>query len=172
MPYFSVLWSWLMQAHSHPNRSSKWTQKSPKRHSNKRSFCGFISVMKVTGVWNACSIIWLFMLNAVVFIFLVVAYVCIRIPILTGVQNKHISRRKDSVFLLKMFFLKLVFHDVGHLYAKCLFYILTIYAKSLIYQFLSCDIRMHIPILTGVQNEPESHRKDSVFFFFAKECSF
>ena len=93
------------------------------------------------------------MLNAIVFIFLVVAYVCIRIPILTGVQNEHISRRKDSVFLLKMFFLKLVFHDVGHLYAKCLFYIPTIYAKSLIYQFLSRGIRMHIPILTGVQNE-------------------
>ena len=138
---------------------------------NKRSFCGFISVIKVTGVRNVCSIIWLFMLNAIVFIFLVVAYVCIRIPILTGVQNEHISRRKDSVFLLKMFFLKLVFHDVGHLYAKCLFYIPTIYAKSLIYQFLSRGIRMHIPILTGVQNEPESHRKDSACFF-AKECSF
>ena len=51
-----------------------------------------------------------------------------------------------------MFFLKLFFPDERHLYANCLFYILTIYAKCLLFQFVSGGILMHIAILTGVQN--------------------
>ena len=96
-----------MYAHSHSNRGSKWTDKSPKKQSNvakKRSSRGFISEMKVTCVSNF------------------------------------------------------------------LFDILTIYFKYHLFQFSSRGIRMQIPILTGVQNELESHRKDSVFF--ATKCSF
>ena len=60
-----------------------------------------------------------------------------------------------------MFFLKLLFRDEGHLYANCLFYIPTIYPKCLLSQFYSRGIRMHIPILTGVQNGGTSLRKNS-----------
>ena len=87
-----------------------------------------------------------------------------QIPILTGVQNGRISRRKDSVFLLKkMLFLKLLFLDEGHLYTNYLFYILTIYRKCFLFHFLRCGIRMHIPIWISVQNGRISRRKDSVF---------
>ena len=49
-----------------------------------------------------------------------------------------------------MFFLKLFFRDEGHLYANCLFYILTINPKCHPFQFFNRGIRMYIPILTGV----------------------
>ena len=62
-----------------------------------------------------------------------------------------------------MFFLKLLLRDEGHLYANCLFYIPAIYPNCHSFHFFSRGIRMHIPILTGVQNEPKSHRNDSVF---------
>ena len=39
--------------------------------------------------------------------------------------------------------------------------ILSIYCKSLLFQFLSSDIRMHILILTGVQNRRISHSKNN-----------
>ena len=45
------------------------------------------------------------------------------------------------------------FRDEGHLYATCLFLILTIYRKSTKRR----DIRMHILILTGVQNGRMNH---------------
>ena len=87
------------------------------------------------------------------------------IAIVTGVQNGQISRLKDSVFFVKKnFFLKLLFCDEGHLYANCLFNILTVYPKCHGFHVFSRGIGMHIPILTGFQNEPECHRKDSVFF--------
>ena len=63
-----------------------------------------------------------------------------------------------------MFFLKLLFREEGHLYGQCLFHIPTIYLKCLLFQFFSRGIRMHIPILTGVQNGHISRLKDSVFF--------
>ena len=69
-----------------------------------------------------------------------------------------------------MFFLKLLFREEGHLYGQCLFYIPTIYPKCLLFQFFSRGIRMHIPILTGVQNGHISRLKDSVFL--VKKCSF
>ena len=46
----------------------------------------------------------------------------------------------------------LKFHDEGQLYSNCLVYILTIYCKCPLFQFLNCDIRMQIPVLTEVQN--------------------
>ena len=76
--------------------------------------------------------------------------ICMYIPILTGIQNGHISRLKNADFLLKMFFLKLLFRDEGHLYANCLFYIPAIYPKCHLFQFYSRGISMYIPILTWV----------------------
>ena len=87
--------------------------------------------------------------------------ICMRIPILTGVKKEGISRWKDSVFLLKMFFLKLLFRNEGHMYANCLFYILPFFFKHFLSQFLSRGIYMNIPILTGVQNGRTSLRKNS-----------
>ena len=92
------------------------------------------------------------------------------IPILTGVQNEPESHRNDSAFLLKnVLFLKLLFHNEGHLYANFLFYILTIYRKYFLFQFLCCAIRRHIPILTGFQNQCRSHQTDC---FSAEKRSF
>ena len=54
--------------------------------------------------------------------------------------------------LLKNVLLMLEFHDEGHLYSNCLFYILTIYHKCLLFQFLGSLICMQIPFLTEVQN--------------------
>ena len=49
--------------------------------------------------------------------------------------------------------MKLILEDEGHLYGNFLFHILSIYCKFPLFQFLSRGIDMHIPILTGVQNE-------------------
>ena len=46
------------------------------------------------------------------------------------------------------------------MYAKRLIYILTIYCKCLLFQFLGCDIRMQIPILTGVQKRTHLRLKN------------
>ena len=43
-------------------------------------------------------------------------------------------------------------YDEGHLYSNLLFYILTIYRKCLLFQFLGVDIHMQVLILTEVQN--------------------
>ena len=61
-----------------------------------------------------------------------------------------------------MFFLKLFFRDEGHLYANCLFYILTINPKCHPFQFFNRGIRMYIPILRGIQNGRINLRKKSV----------
>ena len=63
-----------------------------------------------------------------------------------------------------MFFLKLLFHDEGHLYASCLFYIPTICPKWYLFQFFSRGIRMYIPILTGAQNGRTSLQKNQSYF--------
>ena len=62
-----------------------------------------------------------------------------------------------------MLLLKLNFQDEGQMYANFLFYILIMLRKFFAFQFFSRAIRMQIPILTGVQNEPKSHRNDSAF---------
>ena len=71
---------------------------------------------------------------------------------LTGVQNGRVSSLKETVFLLKKFCFEASFLSWKSLYANCLFYILTIYPKCHLFQFFSCNIRMYIPVLTGVQN--------------------
>ena len=74
------------------------------------------------------------------------------ISILTGVQKRRISCQKTGHLLLKNLPLMLKLHDEGHLYSNLLFYILTIYRKCLLFQFLGAGIHMPIPILTDVQN--------------------
>ena len=82
-----------------------------------------------------------------------------QISILTKVQNGWISLRKESVLWLKMFPLRVLFRNEGHLYANCLFYILSIYRKCFLFQFLCYGIRMQIPIQREVQNGRISHQK-------------
>ena len=76
----------------------------------------------------------------------------------------HKSRKKNCHILLKnFFFFKLYFQDEGDLYANSLFNVLTLYHKCYLFQFLSCDIRMHVPTLTGVQNGCMNPKKKSSF---------
>ena len=57
--------------------------------------------------------------------------------------------------------MKLNFQCEGHLYATCLFYILSLCPKCLLSQFLSRGIRMHISFLTGLQKGHISGLKNS-----------
>ena len=84
-------------------------------------------------------------------------------------MNAKITK-KTVFFAKKRVFLRLYFRDEGHLYAKCLFNILTIYPKCHRFHLFSRGIRMYIPILTGVQNGRISRLNDSVFLL--KKCSF
>ena len=73
--------------------------------------------------------------------------------------------------------MKFYLWNEGQLYVNCSFWILTIYPKCHLFQFFSRGMRIHISILTAVQNERESHWKDSIFllknvflkFFFPDE---
>ena len=60
---------------------------------------------------------------------------------------------KNVQILIKNVFSKLKLQDEGQLYANCLFLILTIYRNSAKRRVM----RMHILILTGVQNGCISH---------------
>ena len=75
------------------------------------------------------------------------------IPILTGVQIGRVGGCENGQILIKNLLLKLLFQDEGRFYGNFLFYILSIYCKCLLFQFLSRGRRMHIPILTRVQNK-------------------
>ena len=87
------------------------------------------------------------------------------IPILRSIQKKLESHQKGSVFFFEtMFFCKLLFSDENHLYANCFFYILNIYPKCLLFQFLSGGIRIHIPILTGIENGRTCLQKKQSYF--------
>ena len=74
------------------------------------------------------------------------------IYILAEAQNERMSVGKNGHTLLKDVLLKINFQDKGHLYFRCLLYILTIYVKCFLFQFLGRGIRIHIPILTPVRN--------------------
>ena len=77
-----------------------------------------------------------------------------QILILTGIQTGRVSLWENSQILIKKFYFWSFFSKMkGHLYGNYLFYILFIYCKCLLFQFISRGIRMHIPNLTGVQNE-------------------
>ena len=92
------------------------------------------------------------------------------IHFVTGLQNRRLSFQKIINFSLKMFFLKICFRDEDHLYVNSSFYTLTVYAKCLLFQFFSRGIRMHISILTGVQNGRISLERDN--HIFLKNVSF
>ena len=85
-----------------------------------------------------------------------------------GSKWTHKSLKKQSHFSKKRFFLRLYFRDKGHLYTKFLLDILTIDPKCHLFQFFSRDMRMYIPILTGVQNRRINLRKNSVILL--KNC--
>ena len=85
------------------------------------------------------------------------------IPIPTGVQIGHTVHQKDCFFLLKNVLFAVLFPWWRSFVCQCLFNILTIYPKCHCFHFVSRDIRMYIPILTGVQNRHLSRLKDSVF---------
>ena len=63
-----------------------------------------------------------------------------------------------------MLFLKFYFRDKGQLYANCLFYVLSFCLKCPLFQFFSRGIRMHIPILAGVQKKNTLTAKKVVIF--------
>ena len=63
----------------------------------------------------------------------------------------HKLPKKQSYFAERCFF-KFIPRDKGHFYTSCLFYILTVHRKSVIFRYLGCGICMDIPILTGIQN--------------------
>ena len=73
------------------------------------------------------------------------------IATLTWVQNAHMSRRRNNHLLKKCTF-------------YCYFYILPLRLKFLIFHSLSHGIRIHISILTEVQNGSISLRKNSQIF--------
>ena len=97
----------------------------------------------------------LFSVNSFFFSFLSHC-IWMHIPILTGIQTGRVSRWENGQILIKNLLWKLLFQDEGHLHGNCLFYILVIYCKDLFLQFLSRSIRIHIPILTEVQNKQTS----------------
>ena len=49
--------------------------------------------------------------------------------------------------------MKFVFQDEGHVLSNCIFHILAVQSKFLPLQFLFRGIRMHIPLLAGVQDK-------------------
>ena len=73
------------------------------------------------------------------------------IAILTGVQNGRINRGKNSHILLRNVLFEAYFRDEDHLYANCLFYILSLCLKCLLFQIHTRGIRMHVSIGTGVE---------------------
>ena len=131
-------------------------------------FWSLISKVKVTYMPISCFTISRFVLNVFFFSSLVVAYVC-TFPS-EQVFKKGTFEVKNGHILRKDILLKCKFQDKGHLYGNCLFYILSIYYKCLLFQFLRCCIRMHIPILKGVQNG-NSGWKTGHILYFAKNCT-
>ena len=88
---FSVLKSWLMNAHSHPNRVSKWTHNFLKKWSqfDKRMFFSMIIFWdEVTFMPVACLLFR--------FLQLVSCDIRMNISILTVVQNECINRQKKQ----------------------------------------------------------------------------
>lgn len=85
------------------------------------------------------------------------------IHILTGVQKGPISFWENDHILLKKVLLKRNVKVEDHLNAYCFVFSLTIYHKSLLFQFLGCGIRIQIPILTEVEKARIGGWKDGHF---------
>ena len=86
-----------------------------------------------TVYWN---LFLLFIVNAIFFSFLDVAYVC-SFPFEQEFKMDAYIVEKPVTFSQKMFFLLLIFWDEGHLYANYLFYIPIFYCKYLLFKVLS-----------------------------------
>ena len=97
-------------------------------------------------------IFWKFRTNAFFLNAWLGEYIC-SVPSKQGVKIDASLAKKMVSLNLNQAIWKLNWQVEGQLYANRLFYILFICHKCLLFQFLSRDIRMHIPILTGVQNE-------------------
>ena len=54
--------------------------------------------------------------------------------------------------VFKHVYFKVFFQNEGHFYANVLIFILTVYRKCLLLQFFRRGVRMHVVILTEVQN--------------------
>ena len=115
----------------------------------KMYFWILISNIKVTCIPIASFTFLPFSVNLFLFQFLSRG-IRMHISTQTGVQIGQLRRWENGQILIKKLLWKLLFQDEGHLYGNCLFYILSIYCKCPLYQFLSRNIRMHIFILTGV----------------------
>ena len=87
----------------------------------------------------------------------------INIPILAQVQKGHISKQRNGHNSLKNVLLKHNFQREIHLYAKCLFDILSLRLKSLLCEFFSCGLRMQISILTCFQKGTLAVKKMVIF---------
>ena len=85
------------------------------------------------------------------------------ISIRTGVLKRHIGAKKWLCFAKKVL-LKLNFERKGDLYANDFFYFLDICCKRRLLQFLPCGIRMHIHLLTRVQNGHINGEKMVIFY--------
>ena len=73
------------------------------------------------------------------------------IATLTGVQNGRINREKNSHILLRNVLFEAYFRDEDHLYVNCLFCILSLWLKCLLFQIRTRGIRIHLSIRTGVE---------------------
>ena len=150
-----------MCAHSSPNKGSKKDALPAER---RVIIC--INVLLKLYFQDECLLYanWLFSIlffvKCIHFQFLTSWYNYAHSHINKSSKWKNKSREKQSYFAEKCFF-NCIFRDQGHLYVNCLFYFLTIYQKSLLFQFLGSGVRMYIPILTGVQNGRISCRKNS-----------
>ena len=98
-----------------------WVSKKQSKLAKRYSIWSFFFMMKVNCMPFACFKFLLFILNAFHFSVYVVAYYAHSHP--NRCSKWTYKSPKNSQ---KMFFLRLYFHEEGHLYSKCLFNILTI----------------------------------------------
>ena len=121
------------------------------------SLSAFFSILKWLhrhdGHLYTYCLLYIFTIFRKCFLFQFFGYgIGVQILILTDFQKKRITSWKNGHNLLKNILFQLNFQDDGNVNANCLFYILSFFVTCLLFQFLCCGIRMHIPILKGVQN--------------------
>ena len=98
---------------------------------------------------------WIYILTIYSECFLFQFFNCdihMHIAIRTGVQNGCIIHRKNSHILLRNVLFEAYLRDKAHIYANCLFYILSLCLKCLHFQISTRGIRKHVSIRTGLKN--------------------
>ena len=75
-----------------------------------------------------------------------------------------------GTFYSKMSIFEAFLQDEGHLYSNFWIFILTIYSKCLLFQFLGCGMHKHIAILAGVQKGRTCRNAEMVIFCY--KCIF